>query len=196
MRMAIKTEPVDTGLARLAEARIAIEAVDPEIDGGRFPAKAVAGQPMTVEADIFGDGHTPLLAVLMTRPRGERRWSETPMRPMVNDRWRATATFPENRAYEYTLAAWQDRFRGWREEVVKKHGAGQPIALELQEGVDLLQRTATESRNGPGASRTALREMARELNAAATEGDRFALLMSDHLLVLMTQCGLRDHLDR
>src|SRR3546814_13844246 len=76
MRMAIKTEPVDTGLARLAEARIAIEAVDPEIDGGRFPAKAVAGQPMTVEADIFGDGHTPLLAVLMTRPRGERRRSE------------------------------------------------------------------------------------------------------------------------
>src|SRR3546814_15430399 len=38
--------------------------------------------------------------------------------------------------------------------------------------------------------------MARELNAAATEGDRFALLMSDHLLVLMTQCGLRDHFTR
>src|SRR3546814_19818988 len=117
--MAIKTEPVDTRLARLAEARIAIEAVDPEIDGGRFPAKTVAGQPVTVEADIFGDGHTPLRAVLMTPPRGERRWSETPMRTQVHDRRRATAAFLEPRAYDYTLAAAQDRSPGRREEADK-----------------------------------------------------------------------------
>lgn len=194
--MASKPEPADPRLARLAEARIAIEAVDPEIDAGRFPAKAIVGEPLTVEADIFGDGHTPLQAVLMTRPRGERRWSETPMRLIVNDRWRATASFPENRAYEYTVAAWQDRFQGWREEVVKKHGAGQPIALDLREGEELLLRTAAESRSRSNESRAALRQVAKELKAAKSEGDRFALLMSDHALVLMSRCGLRHHFSR
>ena len=32
-------------LAALAEARLAIEGVSIEIDGGRFPAKVVAGRP-------------------------------------------------------------------------------------------------------------------------------------------------------
>ena len=148
--MAAKAETSEIRLHRLAEARVAIEGVTPQIDGGRFPAKAVVGQPVTVEADIFCDGHTPLQAALLSRPRGDRRWDETPMRLIENDRWRAVAEFPENRAYEYTVTAWPDRFRGWREEVIKKHGAGQSITLELKEGETLLLRTAGETRIGSG----------------------------------------------
>jgi starch synthase (maltosyl-transferring) len=61
-------------LKRLAEARIAIEAVEPAINDGRFAAKTVAGEAFTVSADIFSDGHDPLTAVLMQRPPGARRW--------------------------------------------------------------------------------------------------------------------------
>ena len=37
--------------------RVIIEAVRPRVDCGRFPAKAVLGERVVVEADIFADGH-------------------------------------------------------------------------------------------------------------------------------------------
>ena len=36
----------------------------PEVDGGRFPAKRTVGETVTVEADIFADGHDAVAAVL------------------------------------------------------------------------------------------------------------------------------------
>src|SRR5205814_652713 len=39
----------------------------PEIDAGRFPAKRATGETVTVAADIFGDGHDVLAAVLRYR---------------------------------------------------------------------------------------------------------------------------------
>ncbi|HEX2227522.1 MAG TPA: maltotransferase domain-containing protein, partial [Candidatus Binatia bacterium] len=37
--------------------RVVIEAVTPEIDHGRFPAKRTVGDKVVVEADVFADGH-------------------------------------------------------------------------------------------------------------------------------------------
>src|SRR6266550_2895661 len=47
--------------------RVVIEAVMPEVDGGRFPAKRTVGETVTVEADIFADGHDALGALLRYR---------------------------------------------------------------------------------------------------------------------------------
>jgi starch synthase (maltosyl-transferring) len=46
-------------------ARIVIEGVKPEIDGGRFPTKRVIGEKVVVEADIFADGHDMITAILL-----------------------------------------------------------------------------------------------------------------------------------
>ena len=37
--------------------RVVIERVTPELDGGQHPVKRVVGDLVTVEADIFTDGH-------------------------------------------------------------------------------------------------------------------------------------------
>ena len=37
--------------------RVAIEAVEPQIDCGRFPIKRIAGDTVVVEAAVFADGH-------------------------------------------------------------------------------------------------------------------------------------------
>ena len=55
-------------LSHLATNRLAIEGVSPEIDGGRFPAKAVVGAPVVIEADIFGDGHDSIDAAILSTP--------------------------------------------------------------------------------------------------------------------------------
>ncbi len=43
----------DPTLLRLAAARLAIEGISHQVDGGRFAAKVVAGQPDLFQADIF-----------------------------------------------------------------------------------------------------------------------------------------------
>ena len=68
--------------------RVVIEAVTPEIDGGRFAAKRVLGDTLKVEADIVADGHEALSCLLLYRRETDPDWQEVAMRPLVNDRWR------------------------------------------------------------------------------------------------------------
>src|SRR5437867_4107152 len=85
-------QPLSTSfeaIARLAEMRVVIEAVWPEIDGGRFAARRAVGDTMTVEADIFSDGHDKIDAATLYRRAGEKHWREVPMRLVDNDRWQA-----------------------------------------------------------------------------------------------------------
>ncbi len=68
-------------------ARILIEEVYPELDGGRFPVKRTVGDTFAVWADILRDGHDVLRAALLYRPeRASDRCSRirataTPSRP-------------------------------------------------------------------------------------------------------------------
>src|ERR1051326_7095380 len=120
-----------------------IENLQPLIDGGRFPVKRVAGEDLVVEADVFKDGHDVVAAVLRWRLVGERRWHETPMRFVDNDRWRGVCTFFEPGIYEYTVEAWTDTFRGWQDEFTKKIAAGVTnLNSEALEGAPLMEAAA------------------------------------------------------
>jgi len=179
---------------RYAGQRISIEAVSPEINGGRFPAKSVAGQPFHVEADIFCDGHEIISAALLFRPAGTRAWQEAPMTCLDNDRWRGAVVFAENRPYEYTIIAWRDLFATWRRDTGKKHAAGQPIALELEEGRRLIESALTQGKK-TGAGRTDLQALL-DAVTPADEGGRFSLLMSSDTAALMERLGLRTNCTR
>ncbi|RCS25330.1 alpha-1,4-glucan--maltose-1-phosphate maltosyltransferase [Phyllobacterium salinisoli] len=180
-------------LQKLAASRIAIEAVEPAIDGGRFAAKAVVNVPFRVEADIFCDGHDVIAAALLYRRRGEMQWSETPMRQLVNDRWRATIVFPEPGHHEFSIIAWRDLFASWRTEIAKKHKAGQKITLELEEGRNLVEQALADAVSGKGrrSTRDGLLE---EVRSASSEGDLMAVLMSDDMAALMARHAVRTNL--
>ena len=137
----------------LAAERVAIEAVSPELDGGRFPAKSVEGDPVEVEADIFCDGHDKIAAALLYRPKDAAEWAESPMAFVVNDRWRGTFRPASVGRHEFTIIAWRDLFATWRDEISKKHAAGQPISLELREGRILLETALAEPSRATGFDR-------------------------------------------
>lgn len=122
--------------------RVIIEGVKPEIDGGCFPAKRVVGERVVVEADIFTDGHDAISAVLLYREEGESRWKRTRMEPLVNDRWRGAFEVTEIGRYHYTLEAWVDRFKSWRQGLAKKIKAGQDVAVDLLNGAEFIARAA------------------------------------------------------
>jgi len=86
--------------------RVAIEQVTPEVEGGRFPIKRIVGDTVTVEADLFADGHDPVHGLLLVRHESQARWTEVPLEPLVNDRWSASFPVKELGTYLYTLEGW------------------------------------------------------------------------------------------
>ncbi len=126
-------------LLALAENRVAIEGVEPEIDGGRFAVKRVVGEPLRVEADIFCDGHDKIDAALIFGPADvdPSKWSEVKFEFVENDRWAATVSFERPGPYRYSIIAWRDLYATWRDEAKKKRDAGKLTDLELIEAREL-----------------------------------------------------------
>jgi starch synthase (maltosyl-transferring) len=123
-------------------SRVIIEHLDPEIDGGRFPIKRTAGEEVVVNVDIHADGHDVLAAVLHYRHAADREWTEVPLEPLVNDRWKGRFRVIRLGRYEYTVQGWIDRFASWRRDLSKKVEAGQDVSSELLEGAELVSQTA------------------------------------------------------
>jgi starch synthase (maltosyl-transferring) len=118
--------------------RVAIRAVRPQVDGGRYPAKRSVGEVIDVEADVFADSHDAVLASLCWRPKGARGWSETPMVHLGNDRYRGEFTLDEAGRYEYRVTGWIDRFGTWQRDTRKKLEAGVATGVDLAIGAEVL----------------------------------------------------------
>ena len=58
---------------------IVIECVTPEVDGGRYPAKRIIGDTVSVGADLIKDGHDLLAARTLFKGPGDADWSVAPM---------------------------------------------------------------------------------------------------------------------
>ncbi len=122
--------------------RVVIENVSPELDGGNYAAKAVEGERVVVEADIFVDGADTIMAELHFRIAGSDEWHASPMEPQGNDRWKGSFFAGTPGRYEYTLEARVDHFQTWKKGLVKKIAAGQDVSLDLQIGALLVDKGA------------------------------------------------------
>ena len=160
--------------------RVVIENVKPEIDAGRFPVKRTVGEKVTVEADIFADGHDLLSAVLKVRRKQNDKWTETPMAPFGNDRWRGEFAVEEIGAYLYTIEAWVDRFETWRQGLKKKVDAGQDVSLDLSAGALLVERAV---KRATGEDKRKLRDHVAALRSDAE--NKVAREIDDGLTRLM-----------
>ncbi len=141
-----------------------IEAVSPEVDGGRFPSKRSLGERVAIEADVFADGHDALACVMRYRHQSESSWTELYMAALGNDRWRAEFTVSALGRYLYTFEAWVDRFLTWRLQLAKRVAAGQDVAAELEVGAKLVEAAAGRAQ---GADSAALLKHAAALRSAA-----------------------------
>jgi starch synthase (maltosyl-transferring) len=159
--------------------RATIEHVTPEIDGGRFAIKRTVGERVTVEADVFTDGHDSLSAVLKYRPGKSAQWMEIPMQFLVNDRWRGEFVVTELGDYFYTVEAWVDHFQSWRADLRKKLDAKQDVAVDLLVGAKWIEAAAQRASD---ADAKTLRSWAKKLtapkNAAVAPDESLAELMA------------------
>jgi len=163
--------------------RVVIEGVAPEIDGGLFPIKRARGEPVSVEADIFVDGHEVISCVLLFRLEQDKDWRETPMQSLVNDRWRGMFVAAEVGRYFYSLAGWIDRFKSWRRDLQKKADVGEHTELDLQTGALLIDEAAARAAAQDARQLVQAAKTLRAKNPGLSE--RLARALSDDLLRLM-----------
>jgi len=123
--------------------RVVIDAVRPEVDSGRYPAKTTVGERFRVTAHAYADGHDLLQVELQYRPSGDEEWRRTLMTAEGNDEWSGEFRADDIGAHEYTVIGWIDHFASWLADLEKRVEAGWDITPELQEGAALL-RTAGE----------------------------------------------------
>ncbi len=167
-----------------ARRRVVIEAVTPEIDGGRFPAKAVVGDRFEVQADVFADGHDEIAAQLQYRHQDDSDWQAVRMTAFVNDRWRATFDVEKQGRYSYRVEAWPAPFETWRRDLEKRLEAGQDVSIEMKVGAALFRDAAARA---PATDSERLLERANALDKEWDVSLRVAVALDDSARELMRE---------
>ena len=165
-----------------------IEDVFPLIEGGRFPVKRIAGEPVEVWADIYRDGHDVVSAALVWRRERDREWRREPMVLHSNDRWGGSFVPEQPGRYVYAIEAWTDEFATWRRGVELKQKAGADINLDALEGAGMLTKAQA---GGQAATSVILKQCEDFLQT----GD-VAPLLSDELKEAMAESQSRPDLTR
>jgi starch synthase (maltosyl-transferring) len=144
--MAPPTPPADPRVVPRDPTRIVVEGVRPQVDAGRFAAKAVVGEPIHVEADVFAEGHDLVAAALWVRGPGDTSTTEIPMAPLGNDRFRATLVPDRLGRWAYTVVGWVDRFETWRDGTIRKVDADQDVRVDMRIGAQVVADAATHAK--------------------------------------------------
>jgi starch synthase (maltosyl-transferring) len=103
--------------------RVVIERVTPQVDCGRFAVKAVVGDVMEIQADVFGDGHDLVRCRVLHRGPRDKHWREVEMSPLDNDRWSAKIELTEIGDTRFMIEGWVDHLATWRKDMTKRIAA-------------------------------------------------------------------------
>ena len=165
-----------------------IEDVYPQIDGGRFPVKRIAGERVEVWADIYRDGHDVIDCALIWRLEQEREWHSAPMIHHNNDRWGGWFVPEQPGHYVYAIEAWTDEFATWRHGFELKQKAGADLTLDAIEGAGMLTKAQA---GGHAAATVILRQCEDFLQTGEVDP-----LLTEELQNAMAESQLRPDLTR
>ncbi len=184
--------------------RIPILDVEPSVDCGRRPAKAVNGETFEVSATIFREGHGIIAAAVVLRDPARKASPLIPMRLLApgTDRWAADVTVTSEGLWRFHVEAWADSIASWHHDAAIKIPAGQDVELMLTEGALLFERAARRIPQPPGgsrnaAARTRLRALAVTLrDRGLTPWDRLAAAEDPEIARILATWPLRELITR
>lgn len=136
--------------------RIPVTGVQPVLEGGAYPVKAVTHERLLVQANVFREGHDAVNAsVILTSPSGtQRRIDMTQVEPVGLDIWQAHIRMAEPGDWTFRVEGWSDPWGTWIHHAEKKLPVGVDVELVHMEGRELLSRAArqAEAMRAPGAA--------------------------------------------
>jgi starch synthase (maltosyl-transferring) len=189
--------------------RIPIRDVQPVVDCGQRPAKAVTGETFQVSATVFREGHEMLGAGVVLRDPGGRRHPLSIMADIAEgiDRYGADVTPTSQGLWHFQVEAWGDPIARWQHDAGIKVPIGQDVALMLGEGALLFERAAAQIRPARAAApaqapwaraaRAALEALAARLRDEQVPPlERLAAALRPDIAAILRSFPLRDMLTR
>ena len=177
--------------------RVVIEELQPEVNAGRYPAKRIVGDEVTVTAAVFSDGHDHVAARVLYRHSTEKQWKSVACSALPNDLWAASFPVDKLGTWLFTVEGWVDHFDTWTHDLTKRLAAQldpheptqqvepQDIPLQLKIGARLLEEAAARAK---GADAKRLQEAAAELRAlAAQKLSRFDDPLAEEIAALVAR---------
>jgi starch synthase (maltosyl-transferring) len=178
--------------------RIVICDVEPVVECGQRPAKAVAGETFEVSATVFREGHESLGAGVVLRGPDGQRSALAMMRETITgtDRYVTEVTPSAEGRWRFQVEAWGDPIGHWRHDAGIKVPRGQDVELMLAEGAALFDRAAKSVRR-PLADRSALAAVAARLrDRAIPPWDRLAAADDAEIAGILDAAPLRELVTR
>ena len=184
--------------------RIPILDIEPVVDCGRRPAKAVAGETFQVSATVIREGHGSLGAGVVLRDPSGRPGPLVRMRELApgTDRYGADVTVTCEGTWYFHVESWSDPIAHWHHDAAIKIPRGQDVELMLTEGALLFERAARSIRQPPGAARpaaarAALSDLGKKLrDRGVPPWDRLAAAQAREIREVLARYPLRDLVTR
>jgi starch synthase (maltosyl-transferring) len=173
--------------------RIPILDVQPVVDCGRWPAKAVPDETFEVGATVFREGHEMLGAGVVLRDPEGRSGSRARLREITpgTDRYAAEVTPSTTGLWHFRVEAWGDPIAHWWHDAAIKIPRGQDTELMLEEGARLFERAAKDV---PKGQRSVIKGVIRALREIAIPAImRFEAADTPEIHELLERYPLREH---
>ena len=183
---------IDAGIGR-----IPIMDVQPVVDGGRFPARAVVGETVPVRVNAFREGHDEMgVQVVLCDPAGRER-SRTALRSTNPglDLWAGSMRPDAEGAWSFRIEAFSAPYETWVHNASIKVPAGIDADLMLAEGVVVLRRVLDEVERGerPASDGAVVRAAIDSLRSSSlTPQARLAPAIGPDLRAILHERPLRD----
>jgi starch synthase (maltosyl-transferring) len=184
--------------------RIPILDIEPVVECGRRPAKAVAGETFQVSATVIQEGHGSLGAAVILRDPAGSTGPLVRMHELIpgTDRYAADVTVTSEGSWSFRVESWSDPIAHWHHDAAIKVPRGQDVELMLAEGALLFERAARAIRQPPGAARPAaarglLNSIARKLrDRSVPPWDRLAATEAGEVGKVLASYPLRHLVTR
>jgi starch synthase (maltosyl-transferring) len=162
--------------------RVVIENVLPQVNCGLFPIKRVVDDLVSVQADVFGDGHDHVRARLLWKKDGESSWQTVEMLPLGNDRWRGEFRVAQIGLFRYTVVGDVDHFETWQSDLKKRVEAQQDLEVPFATGALLLERVQPRATKEDSAK---LAIWAKKLRTGKKDDAAVAFALQEELLAMV-----------
>jgi starch synthase (maltosyl-transferring) len=166
---------------------------------GQYPARAVLGEELSIEAVVFREGHDAVgCDVVVTRPDGSRApFLRMVPKPPEPDQWQAVLPLDAEGLWTFRVEGWDDPLGTWWHDAPLKVDAGVDVELMLEEGARLHEQLAAAlpSRGASAqtkAERTELAALVKALRDTSRDPqERLALALAPALVARLEQSPIR-----
>ncbi|MDR0991165.1 MAG: alpha-1,4-glucan--maltose-1-phosphate maltosyltransferase [Propionibacteriaceae bacterium] len=136
------TAPAPPAVLAPGFGRIPVAKVEPVIDHGAYPAKAVVGESFPIRARVFREGHDRVNAsAILTDPNGQTsRHDLTQIWPEGLDIWEVWVTADQVGDWQFRVEGWSDPWATWVHNAEIKLTNNTDVNLMYAEGYAILEQ--------------------------------------------------------